>query len=188
MSRSIVMDVPSRPAFEVVARVITALSKMRLSKPEGIFPIVGQESLGANMPDGVQNNSVVPMATDYPLASLSLPMSLDTEFMPKLASDPFGLEGIMPLDLPVAVTEAVNVADQKADQDRVPETPLLNQVQPEEVRGKEVHGRLDNLLGILEGTGMKVKNVTELPSGATRITFDEFMGALRQLELVRVRR
>ena len=179
MSRSVVIPALSMSVV-MVAGVIDALKKMRLSKAEGLFPMVGDR----NMLDGMQNNSEVPL--DYPMALPSLPLLADIDIIPKLASDPFGLEGIMPLELPMAASKEI----EQRPVPSMPEFQLLTQAQSGEAKAAENEKRLENLLGILEESGMKVKDVKELPSGTTRITLDDFLKGKETPEpvLVRVRR
>jgi hypothetical protein len=109
------------------------------------------------------------------------------------SSEAFGaLDGFAPLEVPVK--KPMEPVPERpllpALSQKVPQLPLLNQAAQEEPAKKSLDANsLKNLLAVFENGGMKVKEVEALPSGATKITFDEFMDTrkVREPELVRVR-
>jgi hypothetical protein len=123
----------------------------------------------------------------------TLDMMADIETFSPLAQEiPCDVETFMSMGFPVPSQKGhisrrpfVALSDNK-----MPELPMLNHVPAEKELGKKDLSAkdLENLLAFFKQSGMDIREVKLLPSGATRITFDEFFGAgqERQREFVRV--
>jgi hypothetical protein len=184
MSRGIVAAIPML-AISFIAGVteklvdkFQAMAKVGFPKGDGLLPISVLDS--------------VPAMSEYPpvLPGLESLGQLDT-VSPLAQEYPVSLESFMPLVRPVP-TPREHVSREPViaalPHKKVLELPTVSQVPAQREPIKKTLGADDlrDLLAALEGTGMKVKEVKSLPSGATRVTFDEFMGSRKQPDLVRV--
>jgi|GEM_PF-5673369 len=158
-----------------VVRKIRAIAKVPFPKVDEIAPMPAMDSISS-------------WSNGMP----ALDMMADIETFSPLAQEiQCDVETFMPMGFPVPM--------QKRDISKRPvaaltgnkklELPMLNQVPAErESDKKDLSTKdLENLLAVFKKSGMDIKEVKLLPSGATRITFNEFFGAgqERQREFVR---
>jgi hypothetical protein len=179
-------------SFEKVVQKIVAAAKVPFPKVDevALMPIVDSVPGWAN---DVRMSSSASMPLDYPLGNSTLDMMAGIEpFAPLAQEIPVNLETFMPMEFP-AQTPKDSTARRSVvalRHDKVPELPFLTEVPAEkEPCKKDLDAKdLENLLNVFKESGMDVKEVKLLPSGVTRITFDEFFGERkdRQPEFVRV--
>ena len=175
-----------------------SMGRMELSRDQGMIPVVNLDSyLAEGLPNDLLAQDKFPIFSDYPIGVPSL------EFVSRV--EPFGVlpfdgvsaaEGIMPLEFPV-ITSIPKVSAKTPRKPvpvalpykEIPELPLpIQSKAPQEPAMDK--SSLENLLLVLEESGMKAKEIKPLPSGITKITLDDLLksGQSREPELVRVRR
>lgn len=176
--------------LDKIVQKIHAIGKVPFPKADQIGRLSGLESVPVLANEFPSQTS---MFADYAIGLPTLGMVTEIEPISPLAQEfPADMESFMPLELPVQSPKerATKKPAAALHYNKVRELPLLNQVpaQREPINKSLGTNDLKNLLAALEETGMKVKEVKSLPSGATRITFDEFMASrkIRQSEFVRV--
>jgi len=158
-----------------VVRKIRDMAKVPFPKVDEIAPMPAMDSISS-------------WSNGMPM----LDMMADIETFSPLAQEiPCDVETFMPMGFPVS-TQKRHVSKRPVAAltgNKMPELPILNQVPAEKELGKKdlTAKDLENLLVVFKESGMDIREVKLLPSGATRITFDEFFGAgqERQREFVR---
>lgn len=178
--------------LDKVVRKIRAIVKVPFPKVDEIAPMPIMDSV-PDWSNNLQISASASMPSDYPLGNPTLDMMAGIEpFAPLAQEIPSNVETFMPMEFSVE-TQKERTSRRPVvalPHSKVPELPLLTQVPAEKEPGKKDLDAedLENLLAAFEESGMGVRDVKLLPSGATRITFDEFFGERkdRQPEFVRV--
>lgn len=195
MSRGLVIgDIAILLGVVVVSatHLFQKMGKVGFPKTDELSPISVKDLVPA-----LPNHSPIHTGTlgmsDYPLGLPTLALVGQTDSVAPLLPEVSAVaEGFAPLELPVSTPKeyvlrkppvAALAYNKRAD------LPLPTQAPVNKEPAKKAFGEADlkNLLTVLEKTGMRVKETKVLPSGATRITFDEFMGSrkIREAELVK---
>jgi hypothetical protein len=196
MSRGLVIgDVAALAGVVVVstAHLFRKMGEVGFPKTDELPPILVTDSVPA-LPNHSPIHTEALGISDYPLGlpTLALMGQIDSisPLLPEISSV---AEGFAPLELPVSMPKEYGPRKPAVAAlvcSKRPELPLPTQAPVHKEPAKKVLGEddLKNLFAVLEKTGMRVKEAKVLPSGATRITFDEFMGSrkIREPELVRV--
>ena len=158
-----------------VVRNICAIAKAPFPKVDEIAPMPALDSIWS-WPNG--------------LSALDMMADIET-FSPLAGEIPCDVKTFMPMGFPVPMQKghASKRPVAALTGNKIPELPMLNQVPAEKELGKKdlTAKDLENLLAVFKESGMDIREVKLLPSGATSITFDEFFGAgqERQREFVR---
>lgn len=178
--------------FDKVIQQIRAIGKVPFPKADEVAPMLGIDSV-PEWSNDLRISVAVSVPSDYPLGNPTLDLMAGIEPVSPLAQEiSSNVETFMPLEFPVPMRkERTSRGPVVAlPHNKVPELPMLNLVPfRKEQTKKSLDGKdLENLLVAFKESGMSVREVKSLPSGATRITFDEFFGAghERQPEFVRV--
>lgn len=178
--------------FEKVIQKIVAAAKVPFPKVDEVALMPTLDSVPGRS-NNLQISATASMPSDYPLGNPILDIMAGIEpFAPLAQEIPGNVETFMPMEF--AVETHIEPKSRKPivalPHNKLNELPLLTQVAPEKEPSKEDLDAkdLENLLNAFKESGMDVKEVKLLPSGATRITFDEFFGTRkdRQSEFVRV--
>ena len=179
--------------LDKVVQKILAIAKMPFPKADEVTRIPVLDSVPGWSND-LQVCVGASMDSDYALGTPTLDMMADIEPLSSLDREiPVDVETFTPMGFPMQTPKERTSRRPAAavTHNKVPELPLLSQVPAkEEPIKKSLDAKgLENLLAAFKESGMGVREVKSLPSGATRITFDEFFGARqgRQPEVVRVR-
>jgi len=169
-----------------VYQQIIAMRKVPFPKVDEIAPMLGINSIPEWSGDlGMSARASVP--TDYPLGNPTLDMMAGIEPVSPLALEiPANVETSLPMKSSVQTPkERTSKRPVVAlPYNRVAESIMLNQVpaRKEPIKRSLSTKDLENLLAAFKESGMGVTEVKSLPSGATRITFDEFFGARQERE------
>jgi len=191
MSRAITLkDVEG--VLDKAVQQILAMAKVPFSKADEVAPI----SLLDDFSGWSINPATIPSPSWRSDYALSMPMpdvllGLGT-FAPLAREIPLGIETFIPQEFRVPTPKKgtspgpVSIPTSKTAD---PPTPNRAPIQKEQTDTRPSRKDLENLLAAFKESGMGVREVKSLPSGATRITFEEFFGMRqeRQPEFVRAR-
>lgn len=178
--------------LDKVVQKIVAAAKVPFPKVDEVAPMPGMDSVPGWAND-IRMSSWASMPSGYPLGNPTLDMMAGIEpFAPLAQEIPVNVGTFMPMEFPAQTPKDSTPRRPVValTHNKVPELPFLTQAPAEkEPEKNDLDAKdLENLLNAFKESGMDVKEVKLLPSGATRITFDEFFGERqdRQPEIVRV--
>lgn len=172
-------------------RRINAMTKVSFPKAAE-FAAIPSLNLDAKWSKNLGTSVPASMPLDSPFGDPTLDMMADIEPVSPMALEICGsVETFMPLESPMETSKERTLKGVAAlPCKKIAEPIILDQVPAKKEPVKSLEAKdLENLLAAFKEGGMGVKDVKVLPSGATRITLDEFFGAKRerQTEFVRVR-
>ena len=192
MSRAITVETNQDPWNKVI-QWINAMKKVPLPKADEIVPLSSLEFSQEWSKDFSMCTEAF-MPSDHSLGDPTLDTMGDIEPDPLPAPEICGtVEALIPLEFPIQTpqerTSKRPVATVPRDEIANPAILDRSPAREKPVKKNLETRELENLLAAFKESGMNVKEVKALPSGATRITFDEFFGQKqkRQLEFARTR-